>query len=141
MVTPTKQDKKKKLEDWFSEFEEFLRIEGLVLNKVPNSTESEEFLWSCVISDQRGTQLGSVIVAESVNEDMVKRIEGRRYFILFDSIQDELKTMIENSDGAWFDISKYEWCGSRNRLTIELRTFLERFGIRFESIDLRNDIW
>lgn len=137
VTTRTKRDKIQTLVNWFTEFDEFLRIENLFLNEVPDTLKKEQFLWSGIVGDRRGTQLGSVIIAESVNEDMVKRIDGRKYFVSFDAIQDEMKTLIEKSDGAWFDISKYEWCGSRNRLTIELRTFLKRYGVRFESIDLR----
>jgi len=137
VTTLTKQDKMQKLADWFNEFDEFLKIESLILNEVPDTLKEEQFLWSGIVRERKGTQLGSVIVVESVNEAMIERIGGRQYFISFDTIQNELKTLIENSDGAWFDISKYEWGGSRNRLTIELRTFLERYGVRFESIDLR----
>ncbi|TFH04243.1 MAG: hypothetical protein E4H14_15185 [Candidatus Thorarchaeota archaeon] len=135
VTKPTKQDKIQTLQNWFSEFEDFLKIERLVVDEI-----SDQYIWSSIIKDSKGKQLGSVFVVESVNEDMIRKNEGRKYFITLEEIQVDLKAMIENSDGAWFDISKYEWCGSRNRLAIELRTFLERFGVRFESIDLRKGI-
>jgi len=136
VVVQSKEQKTRTLTQWFAEFPSFLRMARLI---VSGSPEAEHAIWSGRVCEKNGRVLGSVLVVGHATDEMTSTSGKRLFLLALDSVPADTRKQVESGGGAWFDLKDYVWGGSRDRLTVELRSFLEQFGVRFESTDLREE--
>jgi acetyltransferase-like isoleucine patch superfamily enzyme len=134
---PSVDEKVKKLEEWFREFPRFLKLENLYIRSgtiIP--TDAEGILFQGTIESKENRDTGTIILATEVTSETLKCIKGVIFLITLESASEDVKDIVGDSNGAWFDLSMYQWMGNRNRIANEIRAFFARFGVRFESLDL-----
>jgi acetyltransferase-like isoleucine patch superfamily enzyme len=134
---PSKEQKLRTLLDIFQNYKDFLRIEKLSLNAEEFAIDSGNLIWSGLISNAQGDEVGTVFIFDSISDKIIDSNNGKIYCISMEPIKEEAKELIEKRQGAWFEVDSYEWRGTRDHTATQLRAFLSAFGIRFESVDLR----
>lgn len=133
---PSKEEKLNKLKEWLKEFPKFLRIEHMFLTDSTSSDSQDSLILHSVVTDGNKKNLGTIILNDSITVEDLQDLRGHIYVVSLEQISESIKNHVERSNGAWFDLSKYQWNGDRNPVSIEIRAFFARYGIRFESLDL-----
>ncbi len=135
--SPSEDEKVQKLESWFKEFPRFLKMADLYIKSGTEvAADTEGTLLYGTIEGKENRDSGTIILATGVTSETFNHIRGMIFLISLESISESIKEAVGKSGGAWFDLSTYQWMGTRSRIANEIRAFFARFGVRFESLDL-----
>jgi acetyltransferase-like isoleucine patch superfamily enzyme len=138
VTKPSLEEKLEKLRSMFQKFEEYLRIEGFTVVNATDSALPLDVIWAGTVLNKNNELVGSVLVADAISDTVLGLNLKSPCYVSVKPMTEAMKGAVEEEGSAWFEIHSYQWGGSRRLLANELRVFLSRFGVRFESVDLQD---
>jgi acetyltransferase-like isoleucine patch superfamily enzyme len=132
----SREDKISTLGQIFEDFDDFLKMNQYRTVNHTDKGSDKGILWENDIERKDGSRIGFITVRDSISIDEISKTASRIFCITIDAIPDDVKTLVESTGGAWYQISDYSWKGKRNQASSDVRSFLSRYGVRFKSMDL-----